>query len=154
MNETNALLDTLRNSADPEVVSSAAREFGEIRLSSVSGSAPVGFPFSLLVFDIDPELQSFIHSEFQAHLLGAPEGLLNAPELTSLREHQRAIVLVDVLVEPEPRRDTGEQAGERGLAHRERFAPQVLPVELDQVLLLAAPAVPATYRASGFVPWH
>jgi len=39
--------------------------------------------------------------------------------------------LVRVLVEPEPRRDTGEQAGERGVAHRERFAPQaVMP---DQV---------------------
>jgi len=41
--------------------------------------------------------------------------------------------LVRVLVEAEPRRDTGEQAGERGLAHRERFAPQVIAVKLDQV---------------------
>jgi hypothetical protein len=57
----------------------------------------------------------------------------SSPELASLREHQRAILLVQVLIEPKPRRDTGEQPGERSLAYCERFAPQVVSVKLDQV---------------------
>ena len=48
-------------------------------------------------------------------------------------EDERPVGVIHVLVETEPRRDTGEQAGERSLAHRERFAPQVLAVKLDQV---------------------
>ena len=42
-------------------------------------------------------------------------------------------MLVEVLVEPKSRREVGEQAGERRLAHCERIAPQVITVKLDQV---------------------
>ena len=50
-----------------------------------------------------------------------------------MREYERAVGVIHVLVEAEPRRRAREQAGERRLAHRERTAPQILPVELDQV---------------------
>ena len=42
--------------------------------------------------------------------------------------------ILKFVAEPEPRCDTGEQAGERGLAHLRRFAPQVFqPRALDQL---------------------
>jgi hypothetical protein len=42
--------------------------------------------------------------------------------------------LLKFAVEPEPRCETGEQAGERGLAHLRRAAPQVFqPRALDQL---------------------
>jgi len=48
-------------------------------------------------------------------------------------EHKRAILLIEVLVEAQPRCRAGEQAGERRLAHSERITPQVVTVQLDQV---------------------
>ena len=50
-----------------------------------------------------------------------------------MREHERAVRLVEVLVEAQARRGTREKARERGLSHRERVAPQVGAVQLDQV---------------------
>jgi hypothetical protein len=50
-----------------------------------------------------------------------------------VREHERAVRLVEVLVEAQARRGTREEARERGLSHRERVAPQVGAVQLDQV---------------------
>jgi hypothetical protein len=38
-----------------------------------------------------------------------------------------------MLVEAQAARRAGEQAGERGLAHRQRLAPQVVALELDQI---------------------
>jgi hypothetical protein len=48
-------------------------------------------------------------------------------------KHERAIFFVEMLVEARPRRRACEQAGERGLAHRERVSSHVLTVKLDQV---------------------
>ena len=48
-------------------------------------------------------------------------------------EHKRAILLIEVLVEAQPRCRAGKQAGERRLTHSERVTPQVVTVQLDQV---------------------
>src|SRR6516162_3223168 len=48
-------------------------------------------------------------------------------------EHKRAILLIEVLVEAQPRCRAREQAGERRLAHRERLPPQVIAVQLNQI---------------------
>jgi len=48
-------------------------------------------------------------------------------------EHERPIFLLQVLVEPDSRRGTGQHALKRRLSLGERFAPHVGPVELDQV---------------------
>jgi hypothetical protein len=53
--------------------------------------------------------------------------------LASVREHERAVLLVEVLIEARPGRRASEQAGKRRLAHRERITPHVLTIELDQV---------------------
>src|SRR5207342_1531894 len=53
--------------------------------------------------------------------------------LASVREHERAVLLVEVLIEAKPGRRASEQAGKRRLAHRERITPHVLTIELDQV---------------------
>jgi hypothetical protein len=60
-------------------------------------------------------------------------------------EHERAVRLVEVLVEAQARRGTREEARERDLSHRERVAPQVGAVQLDQVERIEehAPVVPA-----------
>ena len=50
-----------------------------------------------------------------------------------MREHERAVLLVEVLIEAKPGRRASEQAGKRRLAHRERITPHVLTIELDQV---------------------
>jgi len=50
-----------------------------------------------------------------------------------LGEHKRAILLVHVFIEAQPRPRTREQAGERRLTHSERVTPQVVTVQLDQV---------------------
>jgi len=47
-----------------------------------------------------------------------------------VREHERAVCLVEVLVEAQARRGTREEARERGLSHRERIAPQIVAIEL------------------------
>jgi hypothetical protein len=44
--------------------------------------------------------------------------------------HERAVLRVEMLVEPQARRRAREHAGERRLAHRQRVAPQV---QFDQV---------------------
>jgi hypothetical protein len=48
------------------------------------------------------------------------------PHLAGVRKHERAILVVEVLVEAQPRCRTPEQARERRLAHCERVAPQVV----------------------------
>ena len=48
-------------------------------------------------------------------------------------EHERPVFLVQVLVEAYARRRTRQHAFKCGLAHRERVAPQIVAVELDQV---------------------
>ena len=48
-------------------------------------------------------------------------------------EHERAILLVEVLVEVQARRRAREQARERRLAHHERLAPKIIAIEFDQV---------------------
>src|SRR6516162_8650612 len=48
-------------------------------------------------------------------------------------EHKRAILLIEVLVEAQPRCRAGKQAGERRLTHSKRVTPQVVTVQLDQV---------------------
>ena len=55
------------------------------------------------------------------------------PESAGVREDKRAVLLVHVLVETQPRRCAREQAGERGLSYREQFLPQVIASELDQI---------------------
>jgi len=55
------------------------------------------------------------------------------PHLAGVRKHERAILVVEVLVEAQPRCRTPEQARERRLAHCERVAPQIVAVEFDQV---------------------
>jgi hypothetical protein len=54
-------------------------------------------------------------------------------QLAGVREHQRAVRVVEVLVEAQARRRAPQQARQSGLAHRERVAPQILAVQLDQV---------------------
>jgi hypothetical protein len=54
-------------------------------------------------------------------------------QLAGVREHQRAVRVVEVLVEAQSWRRASEQAGERRFAHRERVAPQIVAVEFDQV---------------------
>jgi hypothetical protein len=48
-------------------------------------------------------------------------------------EHKRAILLIEVHVEAQPRCRAGEQAGERRPTHSERVTAQVVTVQLDQV---------------------
>jgi hypothetical protein len=48
-------------------------------------------------------------------------------------EHERTILVVEVLAQPQPRRGAPKQAGERSLAHCERFAAKIVAVKLDQV---------------------
>ena len=55
------------------------------------------------------------------------------PHLAGVRKHEWAILVVEVLVEAQPRCRTPEQARERRLAHCERVAPQIVAVEFDQV---------------------
>ena len=55
------------------------------------------------------------------------------PHLAGVRKHERAILVVEVLVEAQPGCRTLEQARERRLAHCERVAPQIVAVEFDQV---------------------
>jgi hypothetical protein len=55
------------------------------------------------------------------------------PELAGVLEHERPVFLVQVLVEAYARRRTRQHAFKCGLAHRERVAPQIVAVELDQV---------------------
>jgi hypothetical protein len=50
-----------------------------------------------------------------------------------VREHERAVRLVEVLVEAQARRGTREHARKRRLAHGERVPPHVLPVQFNQV---------------------
>jgi len=51
-----------------------------------------------------------------------------------VREHERAVLLIEVLVEAQPPGAArAEQAGECRLAHSQRVAPQVVAVQLDQV---------------------
>jgi hypothetical protein len=56
------------------------------------------------------------------------------PHLAGVRKHERAILVVEVLVEAQPRCRTPEQARERRLAHCERVAPQIVAVEFDQMM--------------------
>ena len=51
------------------------------------------------------------------------------PHLAGVRKHERAILVVEVLVEAQPRCRTPEQARERRLAHCERVAPQIVAIE-------------------------
>jgi hypothetical protein len=44
-------------------------------------------------------------------------------------EDERAIVVVEMLVEPQPRRSPSDQARQRGLPHRKRVAAEVVTVE-------------------------
>jgi hypothetical protein len=50
-----------------------------------------------------------------------------------MMEDERAILLIEVLVEAQPWLCTREHALKRGLPLGQRFAPHVGPVELDQV---------------------
>ena len=50
-----------------------------------------------------------------------------------MMEDEGAIFLVQVLVNPQPRRGTRERALEQRLPLDQRFAPHVGPVELDQI---------------------
>ena len=46
---------------------------------------------------------------------------------------ERIIFLVQVLIKPDARRGSREHTFQRRLAHRKRIAPQIVPVELDQI---------------------
>jgi hypothetical protein len=48
-------------------------------------------------------------------------------------ENERAILLVEVLVKPYAWRPAREHPFQGGLAHRQRVAPQIVPVQLDQI---------------------
>ena len=48
-------------------------------------------------------------------------------------EHERAVVVVQMLVEAQAWRSARDQARQRGLAHGKRIAAKVIPVQLDQV---------------------
>jgi hypothetical protein len=50
-----------------------------------------------------------------------------------VREHERAVLVVEVLIEAKPRCRAPEQARERSLAHCERVAAQIVAVEFEQV---------------------
>jgi hypothetical protein len=50
-----------------------------------------------------------------------------------MAEHHLAILMLKVLIQPQARTGLGQDRGERGLAHLQRIAPQVLAVQLDQV---------------------
>ncbi len=50
-----------------------------------------------------------------------------------MMEDKRAILVVQMLTEPEPRRGTGQRALKRRLPLGQWFAPHVGSVELDQV---------------------
>ena len=50
-----------------------------------------------------------------------------------MKEDERAVLLVEVLVEAKPRRRAREQAGKRRLAYHERISAHVLAVKLDQI---------------------
>jgi hypothetical protein len=55
-----------------------------------------------------------------------------------VREHERAVLVLDVLVEPEPVRSRlREQAPEHRLAHLDPVAPQIDAVQLDEVEMAA-----------------
>ena len=59
-----------------------------------------------------------------AGVLALPDNAFEA-QLTGVREHERAVLPVEVLIEAQARRGTREEARERGLSHCERVAPQV-----------------------------
>ena len=48
-------------------------------------------------------------------------------------KHGLAVVEFQMLVEPDARGYLGEDRRERGLVDHERIAPQVVPIQLDQV---------------------
>jgi hypothetical protein len=43
-------------------------------------------------------------------------------------ENERAVVMVEMLIEPQARRSAREQTGQRGLAHGKRIAAKIIPV--------------------------
>ena len=53
-------------------------------------------------------------------------------KLACMTKYERPVFL-DVFVQLDARPSTRDQAGERSLAHLQRIAPEVLPVQLDQV---------------------
>jgi len=63
---------------------------------------------------------SLRHDALKAHLAG-------------VKEDERALLVVEVLVEAQARRRPPEEARERRLAHCERVPAHVLAVKLDQV---------------------
>jgi hypothetical protein len=48
-------------------------------------------------------------------------------------EDQRAILLIEVLIEPQAKRCSRQHVNQRCLAHGERITPKIVAVELDQV---------------------
>jgi len=48
-------------------------------------------------------------------------------------KEDRGAVLSEVLIETQPRRRSREQALQRCLAYIERLAPQIIPIDLNQV---------------------
>jgi hypothetical protein len=50
-----------------------------------------------------------------------------------VREHERAVLLVHVLVQSQTRRCSGEHLGECSLARAQRLKAKVITIDLDQV---------------------
>jgi hypothetical protein len=50
-----------------------------------------------------------------------------------MMEHEWAVFLVQVLIKPQSRRGAPQKISELCLAPLERFAPHVVPVQLDQI---------------------
>ena len=55
------------------------------------------------------------------------------PEPAGMLEDERAVIVVEMLVEAQTRRGAREQARQRRLAHSKRIAAKVIPVQLDQI---------------------
>ena len=66
-----------------------------------------------------PRVLALRHDSFEPHLAGMKE--------------DRGAVLSEVLIETQPRRRSREQALQRCLAYIERLAPQIIPIDLNQV---------------------
>jgi hypothetical protein len=55
------------------------------------------------------------------------------PHPAGMLEDERAIVVVEMLVQPQPRRSSRNQAGQRGLAYGKRIAAKIIAVQLDEI---------------------
>jgi hypothetical protein len=55
------------------------------------------------------------------------------PELGCMAKNNLAVVVLQVLIQPQTRTCLGQHGGERGLANLERVPAQVVAIQLDQV---------------------